>query len=369
MPRAPKTGIAEPASWVHLPMELYIATAKSLVHFSGKTANSNIPPVGVRLGPEQSLTLPYLSARTLMDVGIPLALDYVANSGKTATAVKQLHQVVEGRAAGPANEVSQLKTLLDEIAQTRSEVGAKAVSLRSRQLLLPRREGDYVAVTPLSCGGISRLVRKRVRAHEDVRRNHPDGDKSGLQRLPCAVFGLGGANPQNVGSLVRDMQRPLVFFPPSESRQVKAALALYFNGASLRLPRPLLRTFRDWCVARRIRNDGRIPTDMHTRDEEIEHIRQITQTVLRYGETARQLLLAHRDVLPGGGIPLVSPEADGRARGLIDPELRSRDWPRKFAEQLARRLADHRFRDDRGEFQFDQNDRNALQTMIEEIAR
>lgn len=365
MPRAKKSAAVEPPKWAELPYGLYAQTAAELVTFSLKTVNSNAPAGGIRLGPEQALNLPYVSARTLLGAGETPALDYMANAGKTATAVKQMNQVQEGVATAPADEAARLlHTLADATAQG-AQIGVDKVSLRARQLLLPRQDG-YVAVTPLSAGGVSRQLRHAVRAHNERLREAPNDQQ---QRIPLAVFGLGGSNPQNVGSLVRDMQRPLVCFAPTENRQLKAVLALHFQGLAIRLPPDLLRAFRDWCADCRRRHGGRISTNMLTRDAEIDHIRSISRVVLAQGEAARQRLLMHRDVLPGGGAPLVSAQADPVARGLLDPTLRDSDWPRAFAACLAEQIADHRFNDDQEEFQFEQADIFEIQAMIEETVR
>lgn len=365
MASAKKRKAPEPPAWVSLPHEFYAATCAELVTFSHKTVNSNAPAGGLRLAPEQGLKLPYVSARTLLGAGEALALDYPANAGKTATAVKQLNQLREGSATAPADEAKRILATLAEATARGTQIGTDKVSLRARQLLLPK-EGGYVAVTPLTAGGVSRKLRARVRQHNEQLKEAPDDSR---RRIPFAVFGLGGSNPQNVGSLVRDMQRPLVFFAPTENRQVKAILALHFQGVCIRLPRPLLRAFRDWCADLRRRHGGLIPTNMAIRDEEIEHIRHIARDVLAQGEAARQRLLAHRELLPAGGSPLVSAEAAPLNRGLVDPELRDKDWPRAFAQYLARLIADHRFDDDKEEFQFELADIHELQAMIEEVAR
>ena len=365
MAPAKKSKAPEPPAWVSLPHELYAATCAELVTFSHKTVNSNAPAGGIRLAPEQGLKLPYVSARTLLGAGEALALDYPANAGKTATAVKQLNQAQEGSATAPADEAERILATLTEATARGTQIGTDKVSLRARQLLLPK-EGGYVAVTPLTAGGLNRKLRARVRQHNDHLKETPDDSR---RRIPFAVFGLGGSNPQNVGSLVRDMQRPLVFFAPPENRQVKAILALHFQGVRIRLPRPLLRAFRDWCVDCRRRHGGLIPTNMATRDEEIVHIRRIARVVLAQGDAARQRLLAHLDVLPAGGSPLVAAEATPLNRGLVDPELRDKDWPRTFALHLAGLIADHRFGDGQEEFQFEQADIHELQAMIEEVAR
>lgn len=365
MSRPKKSAAAEPPKWVELPHELYADTAAELVTFSFKTINSNAPAGGIRLGPEQALNLPYVSARTLLGAGETPALDYMANAGKTATAVKQLNQVQEGVATAPADEAKRLLHTLAEATAQGAEIGVDKVSLRARQLLLPRQDG-YVAVTPISSGGVNRRLYKTVRAHNERLRETPNDQQ---QRMPLAVFGLGGANPQNVGSLVRDMQRPLVCFAPTENRQLKAVLALHFQGLAIRLPLALLHAFREWCMDCRRRHGGRIPTNMQTRDEEIAHVRAIAQAVLAQGEAVRQRLLAHRDVLPAGGAPLVAASANPVARGLVDPTLREPDWPRAFATRLAEEIANHRFNDDREEFQFEQADVFAIQAMLEEAVR
>lgn len=368
MARTPKAKPEAPP-WVSLPPELYAETIDSLVTFSHKTTNSNIPAGGVRLAQAQALNLPYVAARTLLAAGEIPDLDYTANAGKIATAVKQLRQVQDGTSTAPPEEARQLLAKLAAGARRGCEIGTERVSLRARQLLLPRPDGSYVAITPLCAGGVSRSIRSATRAHNDALHNPGDVDTSALQRISTAVFGLGGANPQNVGSLVREMQRPLVFFAPTENRQVKAALAQHFQGIPIRLPRPLLMAFRDWCRAARARNGGLIPTDMRTRDEETAHVRQIVDAVLAQGERARQRLLEHIDVLPNGGSPLVSVNADPIARGLVDPSLRDREWPRAFASRLAGLIADFRFGDEHGDFHFDQQDLYQLQAIAEDAAR
>lgn len=365
MARPKKPAAAEPLEWIALPHELYETTCAELVTLSLKTVNSNAPACGIRLAIEQALRLPYVSARTLLGAGEISALDYPANKGRVATAVKQMNQLREGVATAPAEEAKRLLATLAHATARGVQIGTDRVSLRARQVLLPR-QGGYVSATPMTAGGVSQKIRTRVREHND--RMNETKDES-LQRIPVAVFGLGGSNLQNVGSLARDMQRPLVFFAPTENRDLRTVLALHFQGVRIRLPRPLLRSFRDWCADCRRRNGGRIPTTMDTRDEEITHIRAIARAVVAQGEAARERLLAQRDVLPAGGTPLISAAADPLARGLVDPDLRDGDWPRVFAARLATLIADYRFGDGREEFQFDQADIFQLQAMIEEVAR
>ena len=55
--------------------------ASIAVHFSNKVTNSNIPGGGVRLGAEDALELPFISARTLLAAGYPLDVEYTVNNG------------------------------------------------------------------------------------------------------------------------------------------------------------------------------------------------------------------------------------------------------------------------------------------------
>ncbi len=364
MARSKKPAAPEPPAWVSLPHELYAATCAELVTFSHKTVNSNAPAGGIRLAPEQGLKLPYVSARTLLGAGEALALDYMGNASK-AKIMGQLRQLQEGTAKAPPDEAKRILATLEIATAQGAQFGTDKVPLRLRQLLLPRQDG-YVAVTPESAAGLCRKVWSKVRQHNERLKEMQDATQ---RKIPVAVFGLGGSKSLNVGFLASDMQRPLVFFAPPENRQVKAILALHFQGVRIRLPRPLLRAFRDWCVDCRRRHGGLIPTNMATRDEEIVHIRRIARVVLAQGEAARQRLLAHLDVLPAGGSPLVAAEATPLNRGLVDPELRDKDWPRTFALHLAGLIADHRFGDGQEEFQFEQADIHELQAMIEEVAR
>ncbi len=58
-----------------------------------------------------------------------------------------------------------------------------------------------------------------------------------LTAFKLLFFGIGGANPQNVGSLVRSMQRPITVDAPQASEKVRQALAIFYNGFTIRLSR------------------------------------------------------------------------------------------------------------------------------------
>ena len=361
MPRAKKPAAETSEQWTEYPYEDYAQICARLVTFSNKTVNSNAVPGGIRLGQEQALKLPYVSARTLLGAGVVLALDYMENANKSYL-VKPLNMIAKGVAPIAADEAKRIVDVFSETTSQGAQFGTDKICPRLRQLLLPRQDG-YVVVTPLSAGGVSREIYTAVSAHNDAPHDQQ-------QRIRLAFFRLGGSNPQNVGSLVRDiMQHPLVCFAPTESQPLKAALSMHFKGLTVFLPYSLMRKFRDWCVSCRQRNGGLISTNMLTRDAEIDHIHTIARAILAQGEDARQRLLTYQHWLPAGGEPLVSAHVDPVARGLIDPTLRDKGWPRAFAEQLARRIANYRFDDGGAEFQFEQADIFEIQAMIEETVR
>lgn len=345
---ARKTREAPP--WEALPDEEYRRVAGALVHFSGKSVNSNAAQMGVRLGQEAAWRASYVSVRTLMAHGRTLALDYTANSGKTATAVKHFRLVREGDASVPAEIRQQLAALHAELTQGHYEHGTRTVSVRQRQLLLPRDDGSYVAVSPLSAGGVSLALRQQVEAHNEAVKALPrkaDG-RPPIRRIEQAILGLGGANPQNVGALVRDMQRPLLCRPPTVERGVREAYALHYQGVSLELPRQATEALIDWIARQKGRartgapatDDGdqqaTVGSSLHAREREERLVEDIAAALLARGRYAHGVLQAHQNDLPGGA--LLAQNVSELVRGLIDPSQREAGWARRFGLEVARLL-------------------------------
>lgn len=59
-----------------------------------------------------------------------------------------------------------------------------------------------------------------------------------MRKLRQAQFGIGGSNPQNVGGLVRVMQRPLFVDAPRSADDLRTAFSLYYKGISLDFSSP-----------------------------------------------------------------------------------------------------------------------------------
>ena len=164
-----------------LKLEEYESSFRGAVHFSFKTVNSNASAGGVRLDAADALSLPYVSARTLLAQGISCMTDYTKNAGRIATHFKHAKQarmaasgMVPKKQAdkddAPDLVPDELEAVGDALArctQGRLEDGCDAfLDPRLRQLLLPCTDEagavSYRSVTPLTAGGLCQIVRAHV---------------------------------------------------------------------------------------------------------------------------------------------------------------------------------------------------------------
>ncbi len=334
----------EQPPWQAIPEEIYRHEAGKLVHFSAKGVNSNADGFGVRLSQQGCLPMPYVSVRCLLDKQTQLALDYTQNpsgnkteadsSIKVADVIKQIRrlQTAESEAVIAVGEnYPSLKSLLDAVlveAYADPE-GLRHVSPRMRQLLLPKA-GDYVSITPLPCGGLSQEINRRIQAHNEAAKD------SHLNKINPATLGVGGSNPQNVGSLVREMQTAWAFSAPTEDRSIRAALAIHHNGIAVNLPRKPMQAWKDWRSEAVAKNNGQIPTDMRSRDQEQQRVQDLAKAILHQGRKALCLLERHQVLF--GETLLADSLQDSVIRGLIDPSERSKAWPRAFGERVAQAI-------------------------------
>lgn len=350
--------VTEP-EWKALPHDEYERTAPRLVHFSMKTVDSNASAGGIRLSPESQLDLPYVSARTMLAENKYPDVDYPANAGKTATVVKQIRMVLEGSTAEiPENDAEAIRAIMEKTRSSCSEIGTDHVDCHLRQILVPNDtvDGGYVALTPLTAAGVCRALNRAVTMHNDG----IDVD-NGKRRIQRARLGIGGSNPQNVGSLVREMQRPIIVNAPKEKNRLRNALRIYYRGPDVDFRRGRLRHSLDIYAEFRdmTRVNGGVVTTMEAREQEEILLRQIGQEVLRVGHDAFAALSAHAVDLPReNGLPgfndafeMISRRVPGPLRGLVDARLREFDyteavpvaprrmnWPREMAQLVVARM-------------------------------
>jgi hypothetical protein len=372
MAKTAKKTVKTPAAaeWKPFTTAEYREVVSRSVHFSAKGVNSNAEAFGIRLSGDAALPLPYVSVRCLMARGVPFATDYTKNTGSIATVFKQIRALTSGEAEIDPEEARAHLAAIAEAEAIPHREGANAVNPRLRQILLPKG-GGYVAVTPLPSGGLSREINRRVAAHHEritEARKDVSADTPTPEYLRLGTLGVGGANPQNVGSLVREMQTALCFTAPAEDPELRIVYSIHYRGLRLGLPRRLMMAWRDWRDVAKARNQGRLPTDMASREAERDLLLAVGRAILNQGERARQRLEAQRERLPGRR--LLSPElADGMLRGLIDPAERERDWPRQFGERVARTIGAYVFPDRGGVEPLDQDSLDHIARFMEELAR
>ncbi len=396
--------------WVHQTEATYRKTAEKLVHFSAKTVNSNASAAGIRLAVGDELDLPYVSARTLMNAGIELQVDYADGGAAQAGIIKQImmSQTDDPFAKdGTSEEKACIKPILEKIHRERFEFGTDTIDIRLRQILIPKENapGGYVAVTPLTSGSVCHILfdgeKGIVPLHNqkftDAAKNKI-GKTNPFRRIRQGRLGIGGANPQNVGRLTRDMQQPILLADfPEQDTSLRHALSLYHKGLILDFSQfSILRDrpeeWRAFLNSLTDREKNTLTTNMHSRNKETGLLHELCGQIVFEAEKALMHLSAHRNELPEEHLlevgvneefELVSRKVPGVIRGLIDYRLRKthykkdkteRDmnWPREIATFIAQAILNIRMIKN-GEsivvFPLDSAGRENLESQLEEFFR
>lgn len=341
--------------WVNKTSEQYQKGISELVHFSSKTVNSNALGCGIRLGPKQFTDLPYAAVST-MQPGTIQCDYYTGANGAGAGVIKQLvgclaNEPLAEKYANPPKE-EELHVIREAICKLDEPYvgGIGQVAIRLRQIIVQDAEGNDIALTPLQSSGFCHELENRLKAESEAM---PKEQYFSRRR---AYLGIGGANSQNVGRYVRDMQRPLWFSPPREDPEVRHAYAIHYKGVKLTPPVGPLQAYRDWRTKLMNRHEGKMVTDAELRQRETEMIREMVAAILKRAASAHELLMNNREYLPGES--LTAEGMDRVMRGLLDPELRYRDWKHDLAEQIRREIVD--YRDDREKISLGVGDEESL---------
>lgn len=362
-----------------IPIEDYEQSLAESVHFSVKTINTNIDKGGIRLSQDQALDLPYISARTLLADNKRIPTDYAANAGKTATHFKVIKAAMTDEAivdakGDPDLELQQLANNLapaiDQLFQIPYQSGLDHINIRMRQLLIPK-DSAYISLSPISAAGVNYWLNQDVDAIKQRRKtDHAATDN--FNNIITAVFGIGGANPQNAGSLIRAMQRPIYLTAPTANEEISQAFRLFYKGFNyyiahkINLDKSLTPAFIKWvdlikAGLQPTAKDSSQPwqevgvfatkSDLTSRNAEIAFLKDIVRTVLAQGKQARQTLEQAQDSLPQVTsladdndqplkplTPLLHPSVKLAIQGLIDPNLRDDGWLQVFSKDLARAI-------------------------------
>ena len=378
--------------WKPYPPQKYREETESLVHFNSKTVNSNASLVGIRLGPNAALDLPYVSLRTLLGSGLSFPLDYAEGGASKAGIVKQINWVLADAPEAKDAGADEKKAIIEGIAAANASgysTGKEYVDHRLRQLLIPKKDapGGYVSMTPMTAGSICPLFFDReqglVPHHNEAAKAEADGPR---RKLRQAQLGIGGSNPQNIGSLVRSMQRPLLVAAPGASASTREAFALYHKGLSLDVHAPgsfreavqLYAAFREDVL--KAEPDKSVIT-LRERKREEELVAAIGLAVLDMAAEAQELLAQHAHLLPEDELlPHLDPPRHARVsplvrpleiRGLLDPSLRGLcdNWSRGMARlAVAKMLMPHKGTG-QSLLKLDSSARVSLEAIMEEVFR
>ena len=344
--------------------EAYRQALADSVHFSVKTTNSNIDRAGVRLNVDQLLDLPYVSARTLLADDIYIPVDYQANAGKTATLFKTIKAAALNEPPEEADEqtlaeLGFVTSLLPDLKKQALVAGDKHIDVRMRQLLIPKADA-YISLSPLTAAGLCHVVNTEVDAVKQQVESL--GKDAQLNKLKTALMGIGGSNAQNVGSLVRAMQRPVLVSAPQSEKSRQHALSVFYKGFryslhtsyfTLSLYKSLLDVnlwiTKQEVTAGKFAGGMKAPkTNLKARSEESIHLLQVINYVLQQGAERFELLKLHQEAIPTiEAVPRSTfwshPRVNPVVKGLIDVSLQSTDdWKRAFAEDLAKQLINYK---------------------------
>lgn len=363
--------------WDPLSFERYAEAWEDGVHFSFRYVNSQMPG-GVRLAAGDTLDLPYLCVRTVGPDRVET--DYINSNN----AMRQIKAVQRGNVQKAYRDVpSEQVELIERVlaaTQGYAEIECDMPPVRLRQVIVQKRDGTDLVLTPIVSSGLFNLLLSRLYPNEansaaddtdvDVEVEDEEGRSEGVEepafairprRVRRAFLNVGGSNPVNVGlmHLVRSMRRPLWFKVPEERVQVRTAIAIYHRGVSLQPSTKLLREFRQWRL-RASRSDGaHLAINRIDGVNQLNKVREIVQPIVDRANAARCEIEAMAAFLPRvvvralrvsdakdeQVVAQVSPELPIHMRALLDRNMRYTGWKDQCAYQIYMALIGQQFRD------------------------
>ncbi|MBZ9539574.1 type I-F CRISPR-associated protein Csy1 [Modicisalibacter tunisiensis] len=360
---------SSPPEWKPFTTDQYREAIFRLVHFSTKTINSNAKAVGIRLSTTDTRPLRYLCASSVLASGCPLPLDYLTNSGPAATIAKQVDQVLTGQLPDDADpdDVALIRALYRQASREPWVTGMGKVSPRVRQLFLPRDDGGYVAITPITSSGLTATVRERTQANLERWREAKDNDEGDpdhpvIRRLRTAYLGFGGDNAQNIGRLPNRglVQYPLFFSAPRDNRSVREQYLAAYRGVWPLLNRTIMTELRDTLVPLLVREGGELPSNLRTRELVDRFIDRLMSSLLHRADHARheaqKILVQETTAAKPDDATTDQPAEDEPIdlwrhlprvqQGLLEPGLRDRAWRQALSSLLAQSIKDYRYPDE-----------------------
>lgn len=307
-------------SWAH----------DNLVTHSLKSRNSNAIGTGVRICRKQALDLPYLCARTqLMDGPIPL--DYPANVNSSASNHKLLFKTAREDANA---EILDAQLYAGELALGLDylEIKTASISDRAAQLLLPK-DGGYISTTPLISAGHNKTIFGRF--YEIELQHYDDAKENGTSYYKklarSSGLGIGGANPQNVGALMYDINQPILMDNhPKMDERAKQAFSVAHNGYYVKIPLDLSQKYADFLYQR-----GDKPWNVNSREVEAKHLIGFWSVFENQAASKRRLL---EEEFTHSFEDLPCFDRQPELQGWFFKELRTSEWKHNAIIELIERL-------------------------------
>lgn len=350
--------------------EQIIAALQNAVHYSAKTVNSKASTAGVRIASSFALAIPYVCGRSLLHENQPLLLDYAGGAANAGIfrVINTAFGKPEENIDQDSRRVSVIQDLISQHTQNALTVGGQRVDIRSRQLLIPNDSGGYISFTPLtsagSCYYINRIVDqnnlavcKARKLKKEAKLSKPveviENSASNVF-LPLVHLGIGGSHGRNVGSWVREMQRPLYLTVPKVRADVRDTLSLFYNGIDFKLSEAIQQEIAD--LNRQALLDGQVtglPKDVKSqnlrkRNSEKQLIRRMAAYILAQGEDAFEQLKRGEAYLPSlTELPRESywlaDSVVSYRKALINEDYRRHyhDWADLLAGEMAGRIINH----------------------------
>ena len=206
-----------------------------IIHFSQKLTNTKALG-GVFVPVTRKSKLPYLSSGSIQET---LKRNLLADISIKNNASTRISIINSGD-----KKSSSLYEKLSEWYENKSknEVNCDYVNPRLTQLLLPKEDGSYVSITPLSSGGMLSMLKDASFSTSENK------DESGKPMFAgkSLLMPIGGANPVNTSLHNSNIQVAWLHKTPEQNFQIRRAFSVFYRGFRVEFDRNVLKSYAGW---------------------------------------------------------------------------------------------------------------------------
>lgn len=292
-----------------------------MFHFFSKATNTNARVVGVRVGRDAGLSLPYVSVRCL--VGRGLCVPFTTEN--PSKRIEGFSSVIVKNANGEDWRETQAEKsppiILDETEkhflrgihdEPDSYMEDRGVDVRMRQILLPDGNGGYVGVVPMQSMPLAHMA-------QNIVWELPDDGKH--RKLPSLDYPVGGGVPRTAGLETGFRKLVVTGFYRSNAEASRKASARHRGVArQLQMDMDTLKKYGKF-----------IATCDWSRHEEAAHKGYVWRIVSHYLRQAEQIAESVTD----DDIEGMESDFD---KGFLDMARRGPAWNRDFVDWVCRRM-------------------------------